>query len=332
MIRQTLTKRGAAGVERQGPRDQRKNDAALGGNRSLARSASEAAHCVPRSRFGLVWRRMRAGEIEDSLRGASALGQLWRALPMALLLTLAASAVPAYAQDDEEAVRAGREGLRKPVNYPWYDKSEDEVRPVKVSPPPAPPKAGDWEAKTRQRQSRPNRGNSSFWEAFLEILKYMAYVVLIAVLVMLILLLVRAFLRNESVSPASDTEISVGTEDDVDRVEALPFKVRRPKGDLLAEARRHYEAGNFNEAIVYFYSYLLVELDKGQLIRLTRGKTNRQYLREVRRQPLLFEVLELTMIAFEDVFFGHHMLLRDRFERCFHRLTEFESRIQEAVA
>ena len=124
----------------------------------------------------------------------------------------------------------------------------------------------------------------------------------------------------------------VGTDNDVDRVEALPFEVRRPQGDLLSEARRHYEAGNYNEAIIFFYSYLLVELDKSQLIRLTRGKTNRQYLREVRRQPLLHELLSLTMVAFEDVFFGHHQLPRSRFETCFRRLDEFEAHLQETVA
>ena len=66
-------------------------------------------------------------------------------------------------------------------------------------------------------------------------------------------------------------------------------------------------------------------------IRLTRGKTNRQYLREIRRRPRLVELLEMTMIAFEDVFFGHHALGRARFESCYHRLDEFETQVREAV-
>jgi hypothetical protein len=163
------------------------------------------------------------------------------------------------------------------------------------------------------------------------VLLVLGFAVLIGLLALVVWLMMRAFLESESVADASVKRAVIGTDDDVDRVDALPFKVRRPRGDLLEEARRQYEAGNYNEAIIYFYSYLLVELDKGQLIRLTRGKTNRQYLREIRRRRSLFELLEMTMIAFEDVFFGHHLLGRERFELCFRRLDEFETQVREAV-
>ena len=57
--------------------------------------------------------------------------------------------------------------------------------------------------------------------------------------------------------------------------------------DLLAEARRHYQAGNYGAAIVYLFSFQLVQLDRRQIIQLAKGKTNRQYLREVGpRDPL----------------------------------------------
>ena len=111
---------------------------------------------------------------------------------------------------------------------------------------------------------------------------------------------------------------------DVDRIEQLPFAVKRPQSDLLGEARRHYEQGNFAEAIIYYFSYQLVELDKHQVIRLTKGKTNRQYLGEARRAPDLRPLLEDTMVAFEDVFFGHHDLERSRFEACWNRLAQFQ--------
>jgi hypothetical protein len=251
-------------------------------------------------------------------------------LAVAAVVFCAAAASPSVAMDDDEAVEAGRAGLKEPVRYPWYDKQADDVRRVKVPRPPAPPKAGDWEFK--EPASRPaTRTRWSLWEIFLEMLLYLAYGVLIAVLIGTILLLVRAFMRSELGAGRSQKEVSVGTDEDVDRVEALPFQVRRPKGDLLAEARRQYEAGNYGEAIIYFYSYLLVELDKSHLIRLTRGKTNRQYLREIRRQPSLHELLGMTMVAFEDVFFGHHRLQRDRFEQCYHRLDEFQAQLQEAA-
>ena len=71
--------------------------------------------------------------------------------------------------------------------------------------------------------------------------------------------------------------------DRVDRVEALPFRVPRQATDLLSEARRQYEKGNYNEAIVYLFSHQLVELDRQHLIHLARGKTNRQLVRELVR-------------------------------------------------
>jgi hypothetical protein len=93
---------------------------------------------------------------------------------------------------------------------------------------------------------------------------------------------------------------------------------------LFEEARRLYQSGDYAKAIVFLFSYQLVELDKRHLIRLTKGKTNRQYLREVGGRLLLRQLVEQTMIAFEDAFFGHHALDKNRFESCWFRMGEFE--------
>ncbi|MEK6236617.1 MAG: DUF4129 domain-containing protein, partial [Planctomycetales bacterium] len=116
-----------------------------------------------------------------------------------------------------------------------------------------------------------------------------------------------------------------------ERVEALPVRVSRDVDDLLAEAKRHYENGNFREAIVYLYSHQLVTLDKHHVIRLAKGKTNRQYAREILRggQQGLSDLLEGTLVAFEDVFFGNHAIDRERFESCWTRLPEFDRLLRE---
>src|SRR5262249_31318311 len=105
---------------------------------------------------------------------------------------------------------------------------------------------------------------------------------------------------------------------------ALPFKVRAATTDFLAEARRLYDAGQYSDAIIYLFSYQLVELDKYHVIHLAKGKTNRQYLRELRPRPLLAGVIETTMVAFEDAFFGKKQLSRETFERSWLRLNEFK--------
>jgi hypothetical protein len=77
-----------------------------------------------------------------------------------------------------------------------------------------------------------------------------------------------------------------------------------------------------------------VELDRHHVIRLAKGKTNRQYVRETRQRPLLRTILETTMVAFEDAFFGNKTLSREAFERSWNRVNEFRMELerQEQVA
>jgi hypothetical protein len=136
---------------------------------------------------------------------------------------------------------------------------------------------------------------------------------------------------NQEVEESRAVKV-VEVSSDVDRVENLPFTLDRPTGDFLDEARRLYDAGRYAEAIIYYYSYLLVQLDRRHVIRLAKGKTNRQYLREARRLAPVAGVLEPTMVAFEEVFFGHHPLPRERFEQCWERREAFLRELEQAPA
>ena len=228
-------------------------------------------------------------------------------------------------------VEAGREALRDGPRYPWYDAKTDEVRRIEVTADTS-SSAGNRDSTWREDAASPSTGNFSLdLSAFWTLMQVLAWTLLAAILIGIVALLVWAFMRAEGgLTSDGDSDVSVHRASDVDRVESLPFQVKRPRADLLAEARRQYELGNYGEAIVYLFSYQLVQLDKQQLIHLTRGKTNRQYLREVRRRPRLFQVLETTMIAFEDVFFGHHELERDRFEACWSGLDDFHQHLENS--
>ena len=103
------------------------------------------------------------------------------------------------------------------------------------------------------------------------------------------------------------------------------------KGGLLEEARRQYEAGNYNVAIVYLYSYELLKLDQNQMLRLARGKTNREYLRELSGRPEFYGILAQSLVPFEDVFFGEHELSRERFEACWNQVDRFNRLIEQAA-
>lgn len=251
-------------------------------------------------------------------------------LLMAIAATLRADGAP-----DDPAVEAGRKALRESGSYPWYDSETDGLRDLHAK-----AKAKDdtdtrkigWQWEVPQvkpvKASPPNWQFPSLWS----VVQYTAIAVLVALIVGLVVLLIRYFLKIEETSN-SDSDLSFSEKAaEIDRVEQLPFAVRRPTGDFLSEARALYEQGRYAEAIVYLYSYELVQLDRHQHIQLSKGKTNRQYLREIRTEPMLRGVLHRTMIAFEDVFFGHHNLDRSRFEECWQRLDEFHRQLGPGAA
>jgi hypothetical protein len=156
------------------------------------------------------------------------------------------------------------------------------------------------------------------------------WLVVATIILFLIFLLVRAFMnREEALVVNTRVKISEATEDEQQRIESLPFTMAKPRGDLLDEAMAAYQAGNYRLAVIFLYSYLLIQLDRNQQIHLARGKTNRMYLRELKRSPKLKTILETTMVAFEDVFFGNHNLSREAFETCWNQLDEFHQQVSQ---
>ena len=231
--------------------------------------------------------------------------RLATALTSAAVIHLGAMFVAA-AGDGEAAVEAGRDALNENGDYNWYDDQLDDIRRIEVEV----PKKDEGSTNTNNNVNSLFAGGDWFTP--------LAWIGIALLLGIIVFLLIRAFLAREQ-GTHSSAAVDDGEEtatDQLDRVEELPVQIRRPRSDLLSEAGEHYEAGNFREAIIYLYSHELVQLDKRDLIHLTKGKTNRQYLSEVAGRSGLHGLLQQTMIAFEDVFFGDHNLTRERFESC----------------
>jgi len=226
------------------------------------------------------------------------------------------------ATDPNESVVAGRDSLDRWwwSEYPWYDSSADGVRRIDL----AEPWFWDWDWLD-------NFDWSGLFPPFpSSLFEWLAWIAILAILVWLTWLLVRAYRSGRRSRVALATRIAkLSDTDQRERIEALPFPVKVTQLDLLAEARRHYRQGDYGEAIKYLFSHQLVQLDKHQLIRLTRGKTNRQYLRELGRHASIRRLLERTMVTFEDFFFGNHLIERERFEWCWTRLEQFETLLAE---
>lgn len=252
--------------------------------------------------------------------------------PLLTLLFLASSlacfpsASLAEPLSNEQSVEAGKQALSSVTRFPWYDRRQDKARPLHVVP--------------RDKADSDNRGSS--WtnnspvagggtgtrrlSLFGPVLQWLGLATLISLLGVLAYLIAKAFLKDELTESVVHRKV-IETGHDVDRVEALPLKVRTPAGDFLAEARRLFEAGQYSEAIIYLFSHELLQLDKHHLIRLAKGKTNRQYLREVRQLSSVRTILETTMIAFEETFFGRKTLSRERFEQCWQELNDLEAQL-----
>ena len=211
----------------------------------------------------------------------------------------------------DDPVASGQDALVDSGDYPWYDEDSDGIRRIDV-----------------EEEAEPSMTTTSSGGAAIEL---MAWLGLALVLAVIIALLVWSFLANESRSdlPPED-DVDEDRRRQIDRLEALPFQVKRPDADLLAEARRHYEQGNYGEAIIYLFSHQLVQLDKSQHLTLDKGKTNRQYLRELGAIDGLRDILEQTTLAFEHVFFGRHKLPRERFEACWSELSRFDRLLHRA--
>jgi hypothetical protein len=245
------------------------------------------------------------------------------------LATLVAGADDAQSSaQPDPSVEAARRALDRWVwQYPWYDSETDGLRAVPVSE----PWYLRWEWVFEWLEDvvgwfgdlftfGGGRPGTMSWG------QWVALVVVASLAGVLIYLAIRAWRKrgpSESWGAGAAGETDVAEEKR--RVEALPAALGRKPANLFEAAEQSYRRGDYAAAIIYLFSHQLVQLDRGQCIRLAKGKTNRQYLRELGRRLPLRQLLEQTMVAFEDVFFGNRPLHRSRFESIWARRAEFDS-------
>jgi len=215
--------------------------------------------------------------------------------------------------DADNAVQSGRQALDSWWGYPWYDPATDGIRRIELRKPYDWSWLQDWLPRF------------SFPDSALQWAAWSLLAILLGALLYYLLRYFRARLGKGGKQAARADE-----EPEPVQIEFLPVTPQGLRGDLLAEAARLYQEGNYAQAVLYLFSHELVQLDKHQLIHLAKGKTNRQYLREMPRIADLRRLLEQTMVAFEDVFFGHLPMGRARFEACWANVPRFEALLREA--
>jgi len=243
------------------------------------------------------------------------------------------SAETQSASAESAEVEAGREALRDLGNTGWYDSKNDGYRlPDDLVTDDAAARKSDWIAKQRQWNA-PNMPQFTWWGSFLSYFTpVLIYGVFPCILILVLLYALQSILPESYQFSRKNMVTKSGVSIDLERISDLPFQVDASPKDPLSEDKRLMEAGDFERAIIYFFAYQLLQLDANQWIALQRGKTNRVYLRELRQSPELQSIMETTVLAFEQVFFGRYKLDRSRFMYCWNRLDDFHLQIGQADA
>lgn len=272
--------------------------------------------------------------------------RLLRLVAGCMLVCTALGLAGSAAETGDPAQRALSKG-----GFPWYDPVRDDIKPA-----PLPQEPGD-SAEEGRASSADSQGKklgsgqgkkpSLDKEGSLELPEAPEYdiqpitpiqiawsqvgIFLLAVAIAIGLFLVfrawRRWLRrkNPSGSKKKDPTVRVGVLPDV-----LAKEVG--EGDFLQAAEQAAARGDYRRAIIFLYAYQLTELDRRGMIRLTKGKTNRQYLRELKVRPSLARILEHSMVTFEEAYFGGRTLSAERFRACYRELPDFVRHLGETAA
>lgn len=211
--------------------------------------------------------------------------------------------------------------------WTWFDRESGSPRPLPLadeSSSAARHRASGWAVAPAAPSPMPAAPAGNAWAAWLsQGISTVVWGSLIALLFFLAMMVIRWMLRRDR-ELEDRFEVAGDESIDMTRIEELPFEVPATDGEFLERARKARQAGRLREATTLIYAYVLLQLDRRHWIQLARGKTNRQYLRELREAPAgIRDFLAQTIVVFEDAFFGDHPPSEEEFDRHWLALDEF---------
>lgn len=273
-----------------------------------------------------------------------------------LLLSLASQSVSSAAvpQANEPQATAPQaaddlvtESLESMGSLPWYDRESRQVNPVDVAPRlddsvnrdsrwvPKPKKAKK-ASRSSNNFTTGNTGNTGpasyplflqwIFANFSTIIGWVLFAIsLVALITMLVFLVMRMEPTEDIKTATSSSGDSEPTAEELAKLEHLPIEVATNQGNLLERADQLRQTGRLGEAIIYLFSQRLLQLDRCHAIRLSRGKTNQQYLRELRGRADLQGVMQRTVASFERSFFGGYSLTTEEYDRIRNEQASFDA-------
>lgn len=244
------------------------------------------------------------------------------------------------------AARTGNDERWEPVvsDSVWFDSESKTLVPVEVVDRrtdtlnresrwvPKPPQAA--KPTTKVAPPVPAGGGTTFW-GMLTWGNFFGWILLLLLMAGLVGALAYVFANSSfdfRPAPVQQTLVRQQTLDDQtkQRITELPAELRDTDVNPRTELERLMQRGDFDRAIVFLYGHQLLMLDRVAWLRLSRWKTNHQYVRETRgnRTPA-GDLLAETVDAFERSYFGRHHLSGEQFETLWKNNLELESMIAQ---
>ena len=119
---------------------------------------------------------------------------------------------------------------------------------------------------------------------------------------------------------------------DIERIEELPEALVRISDDPREAARQWRERGEFDRAVECLFAHQLLLLDHAGRLRLSRGKTNRRYVRECRSNDASAgATLEATTAAFDRSYFGNRPPTGEQFDALWDSNVALETSLTAGV-
>ncbi len=247
--------------------------------------------------------------------------KLWRYWLPALAFLCALAAVPADARDSKNAddPREEAQKLEKVAERntaPWYSSKEKRLRYLPLK-----------KVKERPERKTPMFEFPEVGQIFQD-LYYVIGTIACVALACLILWIVRhvwkkaALARKPQEDPAARAR----------RLNALTEESAQRYDDLLNAATDALTRGDLRAATIFYFSWLLVEMDKREFVYLDKGKTNLEYWRELEGVDELRAIYRTTMRVFENTYFGAVPLSREEFDKIWALRPRFEEILRKKDA
>ena len=267
---------------------------------------------------------------------------LWRSLSVCILILLQAPLIRAADQTGASRFDKGQSPSSAVLSDSvWYDREVDQVVPVEVK------TAQDdsihrdskWlpqAAPVAKAVNTPNPTSASNIDLFGDAFTYTNFFAwcCLAVMVVGTGIWVAWILGRDGVGAnSSKVDRSLASDERLlERIQHLPQELQRENLDYRAEAERMMQAGDFEQAIVLLFAYQLLILDRSACIRLNRGKTNRQYLRETRFADQQASQWFASVIKlFESSYFGRRVVEASDFARCWQENEMLERQLTQRM-